>query len=1091
MLRTLIYILFVPALALAIVLWWYDSQAPGFEGEYHEWEDAEIFRINKLAASATASRFDSLEQALATAAKPTNVVSLNGRWRFRWSHSPSERPVDFYREDFDDSAWDLVPVPSNWEVHGYGVPIYANSHVPWANSGRMARKGIHGFPPYITFLSGTNPPYVRKDWNPVGSYRQDFELPEEWQGKRIHLNFDGVKSAFYLWVNGRRVGYSQDSFTPATFDITGFVRPGTNKLAVEVYRWSDGAYLELQDMWRLSGIFRDVELRALPQTHIRDFFIRPTMDQGYQQGRLSLDAWLEGDEDASLAVYLRGHQFSEAVPVADTSFVNGRASIDVPLGKVATWSDEVPNLYRLVMVARGAEGELLDVVARDIGFRSVEIRGGQLLVNGKAVYLKGINRHEMAPDTGQAITREQMELDVRLLKQFNFNAVRTAHYPNHPYWYELCDRYGLYVVDEANLETHGLRDSIPGSDPMWTAAVVDRMVNMVLRDRNHASIILWSLGNESGRGDNLWAMRRAAEALDSTRPIVYEQAPEVSDIVAPMYATYTAKDRAPMPPQPIDEMRFGMNDIGDYLARGAEADRGRYIDVWGEHPANDKPLLLIEYAHSMGNSTGGFNDYWEVIKRYDNLQGGFIWDWADQSLAKTEDGVTFWAYGGDFEPEHVPHDGTFNNNGLVYPDRSPKPALYEVKKVHQWLDFDLQGNRLSIANNYLYHDLDQFRLIWSLLRDGQVISQGIRDVSGAPGTTQSIDLPLELPDSGEVLLNVSAEIAADKPWAAAGHEVASQQFIMREQFVQNSPRTSPGKALSVNEDEASWKIGNDLVSVTVDKSSGLIRGYRHQNRELLESPLTPNFWRAPTDNDNAYAVHLDGAAQWQTAYAERDSMALAVVEQSADRVQLENRFHLPHRDVDGRLTYTLDRDGAVEITMWLDLQRVSSDAELVRIGLQGQVNRALSMIRWYGRGPFENYIDRNSAAHLGLYQLPLDEFYLNYIKPQESSNRTDVRWFELSDDQGHGLAVHAESTVDFSVWPHTQAEISSQRHPHRLARSKGNVVNIDLIQRGVGGDTGWASSSMANPPYRIGPGIYQYRFTLSPLVSNPQVKSAL
>jgi beta-galactosidase len=1090
-LRALVYILFVPILAVAAMLWWYDSQAPGFEGEYHEWEDAKTFRINKLPASATASRFDTLEQALAPAEKPSNVISLNGLWRFLWSPSPAKRPQDFYRENFDVSSWNQLPVPSNWEVHGYGVPIYANTHVPWASSGRMARQGIHGFPPYITFLSGTNPPYVRKDWNPVGSYRRDFELPEDWQGKRIHLTFQGVKSAFYLWINGRQVGYSQDSFTPASFDITEYTRGGRNTLAVEVYRWSDGSYLELQDMWRLSGIFRDVELRALPKVHIRDFFVRPGLDANYRHGRLELEAWLAGSAAASLAVYLQGHQFVVAETIATGEFADGRAVIDVPLGEVATWSDEVPNLYRLVLTARGAAGELLDVVAQDIGFRSVEIRGGQLLVNGNAIYLKGVNRHEMAPDTGQAITREQMEQDVRLLKQFNFNAVRTAHYPNHPYWYELCDRYGLYVVDEANLETHGLRDSIPGSDPMWTAAVVDRMVNMVLRDRNHPSIILWSLGNESGRGDNLWAMRRAAESLDRTRPIVYEQAPEVSDIVAPMYATYTAKDGVPMPAQPIDEVRFGMNDIADYLAHGAEADRGRYIDVWGERPANDKPLLLIEYAHSMGNSTGGFKDYWEVIKRYDNLQGGFIWDWADQSLAKTENGVDFWAYGGDFEPEDVPHDGTFNNNGLVYPDRTPKPALHEVKKVHQWLDFDLRGNRLSIANNYHSLDLGQFRLVWSLLQNGRVIGEGAETMSGAPAEIQSIALPLKLPDSGEVLLNVAAELTDDKPWAAAGHEVAREQFVLREQVAQDSPRSAFGEALSVREDEASWNIGNDVVSVTIDKSSGLINGYRQRNREILVSPLTPNFWRSPTDNDNVYAAHLEGAAGWQTAYDGRDSLMLAVVEQSADNVVLENRFHLPHRDVDGRLTYAISRDGRVEITMWLDLRRLPNDEELVRIGLQGEVDRALSMIRWYGRGPFENYIDRNSAAHVGLYELTLDEFYLDYVKPQESSNRTDVRWFELTDDLGRGLAVNAASTVDFSIWPHTQSEISRQRHPHRLTRSEGNVVNIDLIQRGVGGDTGWASSSMANPPYRIGPGVYEYRFTLSPMLGKPRAKSPL
>ncbi len=1079
--RVLVYAISLSALALAAVLWWYDNQAPGFDGEYHEWEDAGVFRVNKLPASATTHRFDSLEEALSPAQETTNTLSLNGQWHFHWSRSPSARPVDFYREDFDVSDWDLLPVPSNWEIHGYGVPIYANTHVPWAETGRMSHKDIHAFPPYITFLSGTNPPYVRKDWNPVGSYRRTFTLPLTWDGKRIHLEFGGVKSAFYLWVNGQQVGYSQDSFTPATFDITAFVKSGRNTVAVEVYRWSDGSYLELQDMWRLSGIFRDVALHALPATYIRDFFVRSTLDESYRQGKLAIDAWLGGQQAASLSVYLEGHQFTEATKVIEAQFIDGFASADIDLGEVESWSDEVPDLYRLVLEARGNDGEVLDVLGQDIGFRSVEIRGGQLLVNGNAVTLKGVNRHEMAPDVGQAITPAQMEEDIRLLKQFNFNAVRTAHYPNHPYWYELCDRYGLYVVDEANLETHGLRDSIPGSDPMWTAAVVDRMTNMVLRDRNHPSIILWSLGNESGRGDNLRAMRQAAQALDETRPIIYEPAPEISDIIAPMYATFTAKDEAPMPEGPVDEKLFGMNDIGDYLVDGAEADAGRYIDAWGEHPGNDKPLLLIEYAHSMGNSTGGFVDYWNVIRRYPNLQGGFIWDWADQSLEKTEDGVTFWAYGGDFEPPGVPHDGTFNNNGLVYPDRTPKPALYEVKKVHQWLDFDLQENRLSVKNNYHSLALSRFRLHWSVLRDGMVVAEGSHPLSGGPGETQFIELPLDWKGRGEWLLNVHAETTAASTWATAGHQVASDQFVLQ-QKAEDPPSTRQSVGLlQVAESADAWEVSNGRISVTIGKRDGLINDYRNGQRSLLTAPLAPNFWRAPTDNDRVYAVHLDGAAEWQTAYQDRDRMELALVENTGERVVIENKFHLPHRNVDGRLTYTLSGDGSLGVTMWLDLRQLSSDRELARVGLQAQVDRALSRIRWYGRGPFENYIDRKSAAHIGIYQLPLQNFYQDYIKPQESSNRSDVRWFELTDGSGAGLGVQAGTIMAFSVWPHTQTEIASRRHPHRLARSEGNVVNIDLVQRGVGGDTGWASSSMAHPPYRIGPGTHEYRVTLSPL----------
>ena len=438
--------------------------------------------------------------------------------------------------------------------------------------------------------------------------------------------------------------------------------------------------------------------------------------------------------------------------------------------------------------------------------------------------------------------------------------------------------------------------------------------------------------------------------------------------------------------------------------------------------------MLIEYAHSMGNSTGGFADYWDVIKRYRNLQGGFVWDWADQSLEKTENGVTYWAYGGDYEPEGVAHDGTFNNNGLVYPDRTPKPALYEVKKVHQWLDFGLSDDRLSVRNNYRVSNLDQFRLQWSLLQDGLIIGEGNSVLSGAPGTEQHMALNLEIPGDGELLLDVSAETLTDTPWAGAGHTVATEQFLLREQaHVPPSPKL-PGAELALREGDRGWLISNDRLAVVIDRDSGLIASLRADGRELLVSPLTPNFSRAPTDNDNAHAVHLEGAPAWQSAYADRDSMTLSKLEMSKDRMVLENRFHLPHRDVDGRLTYSVTRDH-VEVALWLDLQGLPNDRELARIGLQGQADPSLSTIRWYGRGPFENYSDRKTAAHIGIHQLPLDAFYLDYIKPQESSNRTDTRWFELTDDSGAGLRVDAQATVEFSVWPYTQAEIASRRHP--------------------------------------------------------------
>ncbi len=1077
---TLSLLLLIVLLPLIAILW-VESQTPSAT-EYHEWEDSTVFRINKEPARATAVPFASIDQALASDRSSSPYVhSLNGDWRFHWTERPDERPAEFYRTDFDDSDWKLIPVPSNWQLQGYGVPLYANTHVPWAKAGRMASVDLHGYPPYISFLSGTRPPYVRTDYNPVGSYRRNFTLPDDWQGRDVYLHFAGVKSAFYVWVNGNMVGYSQDSFTPAEFNISQYLQPGSNTLAVEVYRWSDGAYLELQDMWRLSGIFRDVELIAMAPQHIRDFFIKTQLDDEYRNSRLTVDVLTnQAVPGGQLELYLQGYGFSGDKPLLVLPVQSGQNSLGLDVAAPQLWSAETPNLYTLVLALRDKQGELLDVVSRRIGFRQVEIRDGQLLVNGKAIYIKGVNRHEMDPDLGQAIRREQMEEDIRLLKQFNFNAVRTSHYPNHPDWYALCDEYGLYVLDEANLETHGLRESIPASKPEWKDAAIDRMSNMVLRDRNHPSIIIWSVGNEAGRGSNFLAMKQAALALDPGRPVISEEMPEISDIIAPMYATYTAKDGATLATTPMDEGLYGVKTTMDYLRAGEDADGGRYIDDWGAMPGNDKPLILLEYAHSMGNSTGGFKDYWEVIERYPNLQGGFIWDWADQALNKTEQGNVFWAYGGDYEPADIAHDGIFNNNGLVYPDRSVKPALYEVKKVHQWIDFKLNESRLMVKNNYRFHDLSRYQLHWLVLRDGVPVKSSTAELNAKADGVEEIRL--ELPaksDDAEWLLNLEARMREGTGWAGKGHVVASEQFVLQA-GASERPGTGIAGSLEVEDSEHEIVISSDRLRVVVDRRSGTINTYQVDGAHLIVEPLIPNFWRAATDNDDVRNIHLEGVVPWRDAWQQREMLDVELVERSAERVHIRSRFRLPHRNVAGSLSYRIAADALVEVTMAVDLSQVPNDREMIRVGMQTVVPREFDTVSWYGRGPFENYSDRNSAAYFGLYTLALDEFYSSYIKPQACCNRTDTHWLKLTDRRNHGLTVVAEDKIEFSVSPYPMREVAAKRHPHRLQRGAGNTVNIDLIQRGVGGDTGWGDGALANPPYRIKPGQYRYRFWLAP-----------
>jgi len=1117
MLKRFVLLPFIVLLLISLGgILWIESQTPRAT-EYHEWEDSRTFRLNKEPAHSTMAIHQSIADAFTYAItdlkttkenKTSLTRSLNGSWRFNWVKQPSERPKNFYEVDFDDSSWASINVPSNWEIQGFGVPIYANTHVPWAKAGRMASQDFHGWPPYITFLSGTNAPYVRQDYNPVGSYRKQFTLPEHWNKKDIYLNFAGVKSAFYLWVNGRKVGYSQDSFTAAEFNISQYLKEGSNTLAVEVYRWSDGSYLELQDMWRVSGIFRDVDLIAKAPIHIQDFAITTDLDAQYQNAKLNVTTWinkptanshndlnsnLNTDQDLEMAVYLKGHQFAEQKLLGTQTFNSKEQQFTVDIISPEKWTAETPNLYQLVIALQTKQGEVLDVVSKKIGFREVEIHNGQLLVNGKAIYIKGVNRHEMAPDVGQAITKAQMLQDIKLLKQFNFNAVRTSHYPNHPYWYQLCDEYGVYVLDEANLETHGLRESIPGSDPAWTAASVDRMTNMVLRDRNHPSIIIWSVGNEAGRGDNFIEMKNAALALDSSRPIISEQMPEISDIIAPMYAAYTEKDEQELTDDYVDEKKFGVNSTLDYIKKGEEADAGRYIDRWGAHPSNDKPLIQVEYAHAMGNSTGGFKKYWRIYKKYPNLQGGFIWDWADQSLNKTENGITFWAYGGDYEAPETAHDGNFNNNGVVYPDRTPKPALYEIKKVHQWLDFSLDANdtasqsdspknvTLNIKNNYLFHSLNRYKLTWQLVHNGLVVQHGEESLSALADSSENITLAFEaLPQKGEVLLNVSAKLIEETLWSKTDHEIASEQFILREHLF-SAPEKANGLEMNLKQVDQQTIVSNQQFSIIINHESGLINHYQINGEILVNGEITPNFWRAATDNDDVHNAHLEHVIPWRNAYKNRDKLKLSIVKQSSDEVIISSTFHLPHRNVDGSLIYTIKQNGIVGVTMQVDLQHVPTAKELIKVGMQIPTSKSLDEITWYGRGPLENYNDRNYAANLGRYQMPLDQFYVNYIKPQASSNRTDTRWLSISSSPQVGLKIVPEQAIEFSVSPYHIDELSTKRHPHRLQEANSNWLNIDLIQRGVGGDTGWGESALAIPQYRIEPDIYQYSFWLAPV----------
>ena len=670
-----------------------------------EWKDPAIVQVNREKPHCTLISFDDFEKAFAGEESASgNYMSLNGLWKFHYSPNPASRPVDFYKSSFNARKWDDIPVPSNWEFQGYGIPIYVNIDYEWTRN--------------------PNPPEVPEDENPVGSFLTSFQLPESWNGKQIFIHFGAVKSAFYLWVNGEKVGYSQGSKTPAEFNITPYVKKGRNSVAVEVYRWSDGSWLECQDFWRISGIERDVYLHARPKVYIRDFFCKGGLINQYSDGLLDLKVEIMNSKVTPVSQYkLTGELFRKIDP--GIAVWSGSVSIDIKEGKgsvarfndvvenIDAWSAELPNLYALILKLSDEGGKLLEYTSADIGFRSSEIKHGKLLINGKAVHLKGVNRHEHDEYTGHFISKESMYKDVLLMKQHNINAVRTSHYPNDPYWYKLCDTYGLYVIDEANIESHGMgynpRRTL-GNNPVFTESHLDRTIRMVERDKNHPSVIIWSLGNEAGDGVCFDTTYDWIKSRDLTRPVQYERATSGrnTDIYCPMYSR--------------------IHHLIDHVQR---------------HPA--KPLIMCEYSHAMGNSNGNFKDYWDVIERYDQLQGGFIWDWVDQGIAKYDkNGVKYWAYGGDFGPEDVPSDGTFCLNGLVWPDRTLHPALNEVSKVYQGVGFEtipFTENKVMIKNKYDFLSLDLFDIHWTLEVQGKVLDSGIIESPVvAPGESRIFDL---------------------------------------------------------------------------------------------------------------------------------------------------------------------------------------------------------------------------------------------------------------------------------------------------------------------------------------------------------------
>tara|TARA_Y100000310_G_scaffold15359_1_gene15454 strand:- start:3336 stop:6461 length:3126 start_codon:yes stop_codon:yes gene_type:complete len=996
----------------------------------NDWENPKVVGINKLPARA--SFFPYTVANLQAPDQAQNYLNLNGIWRFHLSKNPASRLKDFESPTFNDSDWSTIKVPGNWELQGHDRAIYVNHPYAFAK----------------------NPPFIQQHDNPIGHYRRTFNLDELWTDKRVILHFGAVKSAFYLWVNGHKIGYSQGSKTAAEFDISDYVKSGSNTLAVQVFRWSDGSYLEAQDFWRISGIQRDVYLYYTPKDYIEDVFVNAGLVNNYKDGNLNLAVDLSpSNKEQTLQIQLKNPNH-EIIFETQQTLAKKELSQTVQFNKqfknIKAWSAESPTLYELSISLFDNKKLLSQYVKKKIGFRTSEIKNGQLLINGQAILIKGVNRHEHDPITGHAVSRESMELDIKLFKQFNINAVRLAHYPNDPYWYELCDKYGIYVVDEANIESHGMYYNLAkghtlGNNPDWKKAHLARISAMVERSKNHPSVIIWSLGNEAGNGYNFYHGYDWVRSRDPSRPIQYERAVFEwnTDLYVPQYPT----------PQ--------------YLKEYAESNP-------------ERSMIMSEYAHAMGNSVGNFADFWHQIRKYDKLQGGFIWDWVDQGIqTTTSEGKTIYAYGGDFGVPGTPSDGNFLLNGIVLPDRTPEPALYEIKKVHQSVLFSFNDKELTVFNENFFKNLNHYRLNWQLMSNAKVFKEGrINKLEIPPQQSANFTLNYSIPKeiNDEVFLNVSVVTRLDEPLIGKSFEIAKEQFLV--QTARAKEQQTDLRKLNVYRTVTDSEIiGNNFV-VRFNHARAELTGYRFNEVELIKTPARANFWRAPTDNDFG-GNWQDKLRVWKYA-SERQQRTKFTLVEAENQVVVTTEFDVP--DVSGKLNiiYIITADGKVKV----DYKFSSSmqDMPMIpRVGMNLELFAELNNITYFGRGPQENYRDRHTAAHVGLYHSKVSQQYHPYIRPQESGYKTQVRWLHLTNQQGVGLKITGAPHFGMSALHYRISDLDpgmrrSQTHSGELQPRPLVSLNIDYGQMGVGGVNSWHTTAL--PEYTLTASEYEYSFTL-------------
>lgn len=1028
-----------------------------------DWENPQVIAINKESGHAFIRPFADENNAFSKTLS-SRIQSLNGKWQFNWVGHPDKRPSDFYKTNYDVSQWTKIDVPGNWQTQGYGRPIYTNHPYPFAKD----QPHVMTEPPaeYTNFF----------DRNPVGSYKRKFFVEDGLKAKQVFIEFQGVKSAFYLWVNGKKIGYSQGSMTPAEFDITEYLVNGENDLAVEVYRWSDGSYLEGQDMWRFSGIFRDVNLIARPQVYLQDFLITTDLKNDYQDAVLNINfEFASALKNVNFKDYrLEMSLFSPKGELIAKQQVKTKSSNNKQVGKlslalkdVSLWSAESPTLYSTMLSViynkeHDKEGEALEYIPWSFGFKESKIADNQFWVNGKSIKIKGVNRHEHHPRMGRTLDLKTMELDMKLIKQGNFNLVRTSHYPNDHRWYQLANQYGMYILDDANQESHGYatRNKILGDNPDWTIAHVDRAASMVHTNKNYSSVVIWSLGNEGGAGRNFIAMREAVLAIDDSRPILSDTDLNASDFVERSYRTLEGKNSVDVPIKQSDKIK--------------------------------KPFLQREYAHAMGNSLGNFQEHWDKIYATKNYIGGAIWDWVDQGLARVKntamvsygdqpDKLTLnhkrevWAYGGDFGDS--PTDAEFLLNGIISPDRIPYPSYYEAKKVQQnvWFEQTNTPLKVKVSNRFDFANLSEYEIKWQVKNQESILASGVLDVELSASGSTLVDIPYlaKSVTNSERLLELSVHLKSDLVWASKGFEIAHQQFILSPYNYQALALTTD-KQINVELSSEGFNISTADKKITIDNITGELTSYQVSGQELLVEPLAPYFWK-PVNNNQARNQFVKRMAPWLHAAAFRQVKSVNIIQASDNLVEIEVTARLIANHALYKLIYRINGHGDVQVNSEYtpDPER-TQHKYMPKFGMKLVLDKSLSNIDWYGRGPFENYPDRKTAAKIGNYQKTLEGFQVPYISATDSTNRSDVRKASFANINVK-LTVLGMQPFNFRAWPYNESDLYSintakvknlitdqlrRKHYYDLPDRGYINVNLDSAIHGVGGDNSWGGKTM-------------------------------